>query len=194
MAKKKGKLGNERIRLLQSIGFEWDAQQASWNQRFNELKAHKASNGDFNVLRGQAENPQLGIWVLTQRQAKKKGQLSNERAHLLESIGFEWDAQKALWNQCINELKRCKALNGHSNVPRGYKQNPQLGKWADVQRTAKKKGKLSKEREIALNELGFHWSLGPGRRTDLQDSPRPTKRRCVAASAGSGQRGGRRST
>ena len=49
---------------------------------------------------------------------------------------------------------------GHTNVPKGYKQNNlKLGRWVDNQRTQYKKGKLDSERVTKLDKLKFQWDL-----------------------------------
>ena len=43
------KLSNERIDALVDIGFVWDAHEAAWRLRFEELKAYKQGNGHCNA-------------------------------------------------------------------------------------------------------------------------------------------------
>jgi hypothetical protein len=121
----------------------------------------------------------LAKWVNTQRTERKKGKLSEERVRLLEGIGFEWVRHEhVLWEDRFEQLKAHKATKGDCNVPQGYERG--------------RKGTLSKEKVKQINKLGFQWVVvGKGQRTELDESPRPTKRRRVAASAGRQQHGGR---
>ena len=48
--------------------------------------------------------------------------------------------------------------NGSCNVPGGYPLDPQLGTWVSTQRTAYRKGLLTKERFDRLEEIGFQWA------------------------------------
>jgi hypothetical protein len=162
--------------------------QVPWEDRFEQLKAHKALKGNCNMPQGCKQNQKLGKWVHDQRTAKKNGKLLEERKTLLEGIGFQWDMQVP-WEDRFEQLKACKALKGDCNVPQGHTENPQLGIWVRDQHTAKKKGKLLRGRVQLLERIGFQWIVGKGQRTGLQESPRPTKRRCMA-SAGRQQRGG----
>jgi len=100
-------------------------------------------------------------WVDTQRQAYKKGKLSEERINLLNGIGFEWE-RRVGWDKRFEQLKRYKKDHGDCNVPRKYKANPQLGEWVHEQRKLYKNGKLSKERINLLKGIGFKWVLGRG--------------------------------
>jgi hypothetical protein len=50
--------------------------------------------------------------------------------------------------------------NGHCNVPRRYTPWPGLGAWAGQHRLAKRKDKLSAEREAKLNAIEIAWYWG----------------------------------
>ena len=65
------------------------------------------------------------------------------------------------WNQRLEELKEFKAQNGNVNVPKRHPSS--LGIWVQKQRQNYWKGKLSDERIVALNDLGFMWKIGPSK-------------------------------
>ncbi len=67
---------------------------ANWEALFQALVAFKENQGHCRVPRKWSENPELGAWVGTQRQAFRKGELSEERVARLEALGFEWDRIK----------------------------------------------------------------------------------------------------
>ena len=93
---KESYMTEERIELLESIGFVWNQLEATWFELFDELKAYKNKYGNCNVSRGWKENEKLGRWVNKQRQQYrllqegKKSQMTEERIKLLDSIGFQW--------------------------------------------------------------------------------------------------------
>ena len=65
-------LTQSRIDILNMLGFTWtirsrDSLGESWNQRFDELKQYKEEIGDCLVPSRYPPNPELGIWVGTQR-------------------------------------------------------------------------------------------------------------------------------
>ena len=66
--------------------------EEKWNRRFNELKEYKEKNGDCLVPQRYKDNPKLGIWVATQRNAFETYRLTKKRVDKLSSIGFVWDA------------------------------------------------------------------------------------------------------
>ena len=129
----------------------------SWDERFKELKEYKDKKGDTNVPQKYKANPQLATWVKSQRQAYKKGKLSKERIGSLQGIGFSWGGG---WDEMFGQLMVYNDEHKHCNVPRGYKDNPQLAIWVYNQRQAyKNQGtcKFTEERIKLLNGIGFEW-------------------------------------
>eukprot|EP00934_Nitzschia_sp_Nitz4_P004095 Nitzschia sp. Nitz4//scaffold29_size155292//152139//153152//NITZ4_002692-RA/size155292-processed-gene-0.32-mRNA-1//1//CDS//3329546550//4085//frame0 len=88
---------DERITLLENVGFVWDSHGASWMERWNELAEFSKLHGHANVPSNHAPNPQLATWVKCQRRQYKlfwEGKPSNmslERINRLEQVGFEWE-------------------------------------------------------------------------------------------------------
>ena len=61
--------------------------------------------------------------------------------------------------------------HGHCKVPQKHPDEPKLGRWVGSQRTYKKKleashpgQRITKERVAKLDELGFEWVVGQGKR------------------------------
>jgi hypothetical protein len=102
ISKKNGSLHPERVRLLDEAGFKWsgtgtrlaeDGMADTWTERFDELLQYKQMHGSCKVPIHWVENPQLGGWVVRQRQLKKNGKLHLARERLLDGAGFEWDCK-----------------------------------------------------------------------------------------------------
>jgi len=160
----------ERVGLLQSIGFAWNAQEAAWTRHFSDLQNYKARYGDCLVPLSYADRPQLGLWVKEQRRhymllvQGRKSHMTDDRIAKLESIGFVWDSHEATWWDRFNDLKAYRDLHGNCMVPTKYGPNPRLGTWVHHQRRQHrklKKGKpshMTKERMEALTSIGFCWS------------------------------------
>mmetsp|Transcript_44836 Transcript_44836/g.95425 ORF Transcript_44836/g.95425 Transcript_44836/m.95425 type:complete len:449 (+) Transcript_44836:171-1517(+) len=92
----------ERIRRLEALGFTWSVRPepvSTWNKKFQELKAYKATYGNCMVPQRYQANTQLGTWVHTQRRQYKlmsegkKSSMTKEKADALDSIGFFWAAK-----------------------------------------------------------------------------------------------------
>ena len=106
-AKRSAPLTQERIDLLNSLGFVWtirsrDSFGESWNQRLVELRQFKQEHGHCLVPSRYDANPELGIWVGTQRtqyrlymRSKETGvpvstNMNEDRLRELEELGFVW--------------------------------------------------------------------------------------------------------
>ncbi len=131
---------------------------ALWDERYGELKAFKKRYGHCNVPIRWEETPTLGLWVFTQRRAKKKGELRGERVHKLDLIGFEW-SRFPPWSEMFNLLVKYKRNHRHCNVPLNWKEDSRLGHWVNSQRVLKRTGKLQSRRMQLLDVLGFEWDL-----------------------------------
>jgi hypothetical protein len=87
---RKDRLSQERVRLLDAIGFEWSRWDAIWNRRFDELKEFKSRFGHSNVPENWPENRGLANWVSHQRARRKMMSMPPERIKKLNSLGFKW--------------------------------------------------------------------------------------------------------
>jgi hypothetical protein len=58
-------------------------------------------------------NPFAVLWFYT-----GNGKITPERIARLEGMGFEWDPQRAQWNQMFEKLKQFKEEIGHCKVPK----------------------------------------------------------------------------
>ena len=168
---KKSPISNERVAKLNEIGFEWDVNEAAWEEKLAELVAYKEAYGDCNVPNRFKENEQLGKWVARHRteyrlyQEGKKAKITRERIAKLNEIGFQWDVNEAAWEEKLAELVAYKEAYGDCNVPNKFKENEQLGKWVARHRTqyrfyqGGKKSHMTEERIAKLDDIGFKWKV-----------------------------------
>jgi hypothetical protein len=99
-----------------------------WNAMFQKLLEYKKQNNNTMVPQCYSEDQRLGRWVHYQRveywiyQQKGSGKITEERIARLNSIGFEWDPQKAQWDAMFEKLKKvrkepfCWRLYGSSTL------------------------------------------------------------------------------
>ena len=52
----------DRLEMLEDMGFVWDRHESTWNQRMEELRIYRAQYGNYLVPRGYKQNYQLSIW------------------------------------------------------------------------------------------------------------------------------------
>jgi hypothetical protein len=159
-----------RIQALESLGFEWNCFDATWEVRLSELNDYRKIHGHCSVPTRYSENAKLGKWVNTQRnhyksqQEGKTSPMTNPRIQALERLGFEWDRRRAAWEDRLSELADYRKIHGHCNVPTRCSENAMLGAWVGTQRNQYKMhldGKTSSmtpSRLQALEEIGFEWN------------------------------------
>jgi len=89
---KQSHLTEERVQLLDSVGFSWKTRE-DWGTRFSELKKYHQQFGNCSVPRGYKIFPKLYRWINHQRLELRKfseglpSRLKNEQVNLLK--GFE---------------------------------------------------------------------------------------------------------
>ncbi len=139
--KRSGKLTDDRIKLLDAIGFLWDAPQGArgqgaspggtpkhgtsynqkWMSRYKELVVFHSRFSHCNVPQQWSENAPLGSWVAYQRRVYRgatDGSLSNDQIDLLNKIGFSWAADSKK-HASPGQLKRWMAR--YEDLKRFYK-------------------------------------------------------------------------
>jgi superfamily II DNA or RNA helicase len=149
----------DRITRLNEVGFEWEPIKDIWDNNLKQLCVYKESKGDCNVPLGYKENPSLGAWVSSIRNLyrKKDKRLSISQITKLNDIGFIWNPQETAWEVGFALLKKFKEENGSCYVKQKDKENKALVSWISSQRNAYKKNKLSSDRVLRLNAIGFIW-------------------------------------
>ena len=158
-AKRKGVLAPAQASQMDEIGFSWHLGDGSWDSMFVKLADHLRPM--HNGKRRDAKlSDGLKRWMLTQRQAKKRGDLDPLREKRLSSVGFDWEPYSSRWEKMFAQLRDFQAVHGHCRVPAGWPKNPVLANWVGVQRARRLAGKLSAERHELLSALGFSWRLG----------------------------------
>ncbi len=94
-----GTLSPARVAALEAIeGWEWRPFDAAWNRMLQRLAQEAGQYGDITHLtqRSVVDGAHLGRWIMVQRSAHRRGQLSPARARALEAIpGWNWAQRNA---------------------------------------------------------------------------------------------------
>ena len=163
--KKKGKLSEDKIKKLETIrGWVWEQDlDEIFEEHFNTLRDWRLVETNELVQLTIINGWKAGNWGNKQRQAKKKGKLSEDKIKKLETIrGWVWEQDlDEEWNDNFKTLRDWRLVETNklvklvrSTIIDGWK----AGIWANNQRRAKKKGKLSKDRIKKLETIrGWCW-------------------------------------
>jgi len=177
---KNNKLSKADMKRLENAGFEWNARK-TFDQRFKDLMAFKATFGHCNVPRTKSNNNKhlsLGMWcshVRTSYKSIEEGgkqrnhKLSKADMKRLENAGFEWKLLKT-FDDRFKDLVAFKTKFGHCNVPSTQSSNNKyrsLGQWCrDIRRSYKAineggtpSNTLSKADIKRLEIACFEWRL-----------------------------------
>lgn len=176
-----------RIDLLEQIGMIWDVRSyikeqsrikevnrraarafikqerldIIWDKYYKEAVKYYKSNGNLLVpLEYVVNGVGLGTWISAQRRNYKQGKLNSNQIDELEALGMIWNFSKTTWYNFYQYVKAFYLKNGNLSIPSGYVVDGyNLGNWINNQRQLYKKGKLTKEKEILLEELKIKWCV-----------------------------------
>lgn len=158
----KERLTEERIAMLDKIGFTWNIFDAVWEENYQELVLFKEKFGHGNVSKGQTEYLKLADWLQKQRKDKKQNEprLTKYKIDKLDSLGIDWFFYlRHGWDNQFDELVQFQKKYGHCQVKRRSKEYSTLANWVAIQR--KDKELLTDEQKTKLNSIGFIWSIKP---------------------------------
>lgn len=102
----------------------------------------------------------LGVWIVRQRSARTRGELSEERVGQLDELGMIWSHAEVAFAEGLSAARGWADEHGHLLAPadamwEGYP----VGVWLKNQRAAARqnKGGLSAERRRALEDIDPSW-------------------------------------
>jgi hypothetical protein len=175
-ARKENRLTQTQIRELDQIGFTWRIRflaQASWEQRFKELKAFKKEQGHCNVPRSYPLNQPLAYWVDRQRRLKRKGELDRKTIRRLNEVGFSWSLlhrrfHRRDMDEFVALVAAFKKRHGHCDLLAAREGVGLDFRWwvMDV-RKSRKQGRLDIRYFRQLDKLGFLWEPRKRSRQDF---------------------------
>jgi hypothetical protein len=145
-----------------------------WEKRFSQLRAFLGSGKRAPSSQAKGREHLLWLWVVAQRAARRKGELSPDQLKRLDGIRFPWQATwdrehafEREWEAGFAKLLAFRKRNGHVLGPFRIR-HPSLSQWVTKQRRRKRLGKLEPKRVARLEALGFQWE---GYKGGLLDDP-----------------------
>ena len=172
--RKEGKLTDEQINRLDSIGMQWgSSNERKWDEGIAEARRYRAEHGDLNVQTAYVSPTgfKLGAWLSNRRECGRE-KLSSERRKQLDDLGMIWKKRKkkeisgesayeTAWNNNYADAKMYYEVNGNLNVPSGYvgSSGKKLGVWLARQRKLKADGKLTQNQTERLDSINMIWSV-----------------------------------
>ena len=158
-----GKLTEDQIQKLDSIGMIWDSLDYFWKQNFRLAKEYYLAHGNLDVPTNfrSKDGKHLGNWIFRQRQLYKSNVLTEEQIKKLDSIGMDWmDRVDRIWEIRFLEAKNYSEEYGNLSVPKNYRTKTDfpLGIWIQKQRSLYKNNKISEDRIKRLTDVGMNWN------------------------------------
>ncbi len=145
----RGKLLQNRKELLESLGIVWNAKEADWDDRFEQVTKFKNEHGHFNV--GQFDKKYKGLynWI---RHIRTRAELTEKQKQRLKKIDFPFEHlpfKLDNFEERLLQLKEYERTNGTFKVMKKYSQ---LYNWL---KDIRKRPRLTNEQIVRLRQIGF---------------------------------------
>ncbi|NCG18162.1 MAG: helicase, partial [Rhodobacterales bacterium] len=164
---KRGLLGKERLAALDSLGFDWDPYETGLQTGLAALQQFIEREGNADVPHGHVELSfgapfKLGVWCSGRRSERKQGRLTDQRIAPLDGLQFVWDPYDAEFQYGLAALEQFVEREGNVRVRKSHievvgGEDFKLGSWCSTRRIERTHGRLTDERILSLDALGFEW-------------------------------------
>lgn len=149
VAYSRGKLLQNRKELLESLGVVWNAKEADWDNRFEQLVNFKNENGHFTVSQFDKTYKGLYNWI---RHIRTRSELTDKQIQRLKEINFSFEHKPAKLDNFEERLLRLKEYEKTHGSFKVIKKDSQLYNWL---KDIKKRPRLTKEQIEKLRMIGF---------------------------------------
>jgi superfamily II DNA or RNA helicase len=156
IAKRQGKISEDKIQRLNNIGFSWSPGLEKWILMFEKMKEYYKIHGNCRVPRKYPPDQSLARWEDYHR--FKRNRLRPFEKEKLDSIIFfdTEPVQIITFELGLKLLDEYITIKGNANVPQ-VGENRKLGRWVNSYRQKKKQRKLTEEQIAQLDGRGFLW-------------------------------------
>ena len=153
-------LSEERTKALDELGFVWKVRhrpirRLDWSEMLESLVALQKAQATAQVSLNNSL--QLRSWTNRIRRERVAGKLSDEQITTLDGIGFDWTTPPDRWNSMFTALVEYKRTYGDCNVPKTWRDNPQLAIWVTNQREKFEEQTIKPDFRQRLESVGFEW-------------------------------------
>lgn len=173
-----GRLDDERIKMLDAIGFLWNKnrKKRSWNESFIMVRKFRNLTNRWPVHATDPDETRLAKWCSKMRAYKNgtdsTGKLTSAQIKKLTDLGFEWEINitnngrteeqlNKIWSGKYTQFFAFIANNKRYPSPTTEsKEEKVLYSWWMRMACLRRKGKLSNERIQLLTCMGFKWGKG----------------------------------
>jgi len=157
-----GKIARSQIEIIEKSfsDWSWNPNLDDWERNFACLERFVKAYGHCRIKNDEVfEGIKIGVWVANLKTNYRKGKLSSETINRIEQVhpDWSWTILDKQWEEFFSLLVEFRNEHGNCNVGSKGKTTREkaLYEWVNTQRKRFKVGKLSEERKIRLQEIGF---------------------------------------
>ena len=157
---KQGKLSKEKEVILRGLGETFEDKNLSFEAMIELIKEYlKITKKAYEEIKKDEEYKgiKIGIWKNNRCQEYKQGKLSKEKEVILRGLGETFEDKNLSFEKILDLIKEYLKITGKTYKEIKYNEEYKgikIGNWKNSRRQEYRQGKLSKEKELALRELG----------------------------------------
>lgn len=151
---RENKLTSSQIENLEKAGMNWNGKIEYTEAMYNLLEDYFKTYGTFPKRNVIYKNKKLGAWFQAQRNRYKNKKLAIKYVNLLESLGYRpFNEVDEVRNYKYKLLIEFNKLYGRNPKSSEIYKNVRIGQFLAQQKYLYKKGKLSDDNVIILNDI-----------------------------------------
>lgn len=148
---------NHQRRNKRRTGKDNKSRLSDWDMAYQAVKEYKLSTGKWPApSANDIKISNLCEWCNRQREYMKRGALGADKQEKLNNIEFQWVLRSYGWDKRYETVKQYKESTGC--LPAASSKDAEiakLGRWCNLQKYRKIRGKLSPEKQIKLKSIGI---------------------------------------
>lgn len=152
---KRGKLTSNQIKLLESVGMQWNGREAYWMHNYELCREYLDTESKI-MAATVYDGWRIGQWLTRQKIELNNGNLSEKRKKLVEEL-LSSGSLTSRWEKGYNVAKKYYDEHGNLDVEKAVYDNFELKKWLSMQRYKNTAGTLAKKYKEKLDKLGMNW-------------------------------------
>lgn len=158
-----GRLGDERTRLLEDLGFDFLSRAVEWAAGLGAATDFYLEHGHLEPVRSlRVHGVELRAWLDRQRASAAAGDLAQSRRAQLDHLGMRWQAQPETFDDHLVALQDYHRRHGNIDIVADPETvDGRLGGWLVEVRISRKRDALTEDQIARLDDLGMRWSIRP---------------------------------
>lgn len=156
----KGELDNNKIKLLEDIGFLWNSRfvegHRSWDDFYNFMLHFKKEYGHCNLLERYTKGSSAYVWLKEQLNLLAENKLQEDKLEKIKGLECDQLFIDPVWCEMFNKVKDLIMNKGINGIISEI-EDENIIRWIKNQRQIYSKGNMNPRKLYLFNQINFIW-------------------------------------